>query len=178
MIGRFTPQKDHAALLRALAGQSHLGWDLDLIGDGPRRADIVALATALGVADRVHFLGARNDVTAILGRADIYALVSHWEGFPRSILEAMRAGLPVVASDVGGVAEAVQPGKTGFLVPADDGQVLAARLELLIKDRQLRQALGSAGRRSYDENFHFELMFDHTMDVYKSIIDKMNSKLA
>ena len=128
------------------------------------------MAGALGVADRVHFLGARDDVTAILDRADIYALVSQWEGLPRSILEAMRSGLPVVASDVGGVAEAVLPGKTGFLARPGDTKALATRLEQLIKDGRLRQALGSAGRRSYEENFRFELMRDRTMSVYENVI--------
>lgn len=170
MTGRLSPQKNHMGLLRALGGLQHRDWVLDLIGDGPGRSDIATLAGTLGIADRVNLLGARNDVTTILARADIYALISHWEGFPRSILEAMRAGLPVVATEVGGVAEAVQHGKTGYLVrPADDHE-LASRLELLLRDGQLRQALGAAGRRSYEKDFRFELMMDRTMSVYQDVM--------
>jgi glycosyltransferase involved in cell wall biosynthesis len=172
MIGRLTPQKNHAGLLRALGGLRHLEWVLELIGDGPGRAGIIELARTSGIGDRVHLLGARDDIPDILGRADVYALVSNWEGFPRSILEAMRASLPVLATDVGGVAEAVQHGKTGFLVPHADDQELAMRLELLIRDRALRQSLGAAGRRSYEEHFRFESMLERTIAVYAQVVGR------
>jgi glycosyltransferase involved in cell wall biosynthesis len=178
MIGRFTPQKDHAALLRSLAGQTHLEWVLDLVGDGPGLSDVAALAQSLGISDRVHLLGARNDVPDILGRADIYTLVSNWEGFPRSILEAMRARLPVIATDVGGVAEAVRHGETGFLVAHANDQELAHRLELLICNSELRQALGSAGRRSYEEHFRFELTLKRTIAVYVNVIGRADTRAA
>jgi len=177
MIGRFTQQKDHGALMRALREHMHLDWVLDLVGDGPGWADAKALASELGVADRVYFLGARDDVSEILSRAHIYTLVSHWEGFPRSILEAMRSGLPVAASDVGGIAEAVLSGKTGFLVPRGDTATLATHLELLIRDERLRRALGSAGRRSYEEKFRFQFMFDRTLAVYEDVIRARRCKV-
>jgi glycosyltransferase involved in cell wall biosynthesis len=172
MIGRLTPQKDHASLFQALGEYMGLDWVLDLVGDGPGLAEAKRLASAAGIADRVHFLGARDDVAEVLGNADIYALVSHWEGLPRSILEAMRAELPVVASDVGGVAEAVVPGETGFLVPRGDAGALGTRLEILIRDRGLRKQFGVAGRRSYEENFRFELMCERTFSVYEQVVDR------
>jgi glycosyltransferase involved in cell wall biosynthesis len=178
MTGRLSPQKNHAGLLRALAGLRHLEWVLELIGDGPARTDLIEMARTSGIEDRVHLLGARNDVADILGRADIYTLVSHWEGFPRSILEAMRAGLPVLATAVGGVAEAVQHGKTGFLVPHANDKELATRLEQLITDRALRQRLGVAGRQSYEEHFRFELMLQRTMAIYANVVGRADVKVA
>ncbi len=101
MVARFGAQKDHSTLLRALAGLLDSPWELDLIGDGPLISDMKLLAATLGVAGRIRFLGQRTDVDQILARAQASLLVTNWEGFPLSILEAMRAGMPVVASSVG-----------------------------------------------------------------------------
>jgi glycosyltransferase involved in cell wall biosynthesis len=170
MIGRFSQQKDHAGLLPALARLSRLDWTLDLVGDGPLQAQAIALAGSLGIGNRVRFLGARDDVCELLHAADVSVLISNWEGFPRSILEAMSIGLPVVASDVGGVSEAVREGVTGFLVPRKDLRLLTERLELLITRADLRLALGTMGRRRYEEEFRFELMFERTVALYQQIL--------
>ena len=170
MIGRFSPQKDHASLLRALARLGQLNWTLDLVGDGSLQAQAIALAGSLGIRKRVRFLGALNDVCAVLRQADVYALSSNWEGLPRSILEAMSLGLPVVASDVGGVSEAVREGETGFLVPPKDLRLLTERLELLITRADLRRALGAVGRRRFDEDFRFEAMLERTVALYQRIV--------
>lgn len=166
MVARFETQKDHGTLLRALAGLGGRAWELDLIGDGPDRAAITARAQDLGIAHRVHFLGARNDVAEHLARCQVFLLISRWEGFPRSILEAMRAGLPVVASDVGGVSESVVEGVTGFLVPSADVDALRARLELLLEFPALRSRLGRAGRARYEAQFTFDHMFERTVSMY------------
>jgi glycosyltransferase involved in cell wall biosynthesis len=166
MVARFETQKDHGTLLRALAGLRGRAWQLDLIGDGPDRAQIAALAQDLGIADRVHFLGARNDVAEHLARSQVFLLISRWEGFPRSILEAMRAGLPVVASDVGGVSESVVEFETGFLVPSGDVGALQSRLELLLGFPSLRRRLGRAGRARYEAQFTFDQMFERTASMY------------
>lgn len=166
MVARFEMQKDHGTLLRALAGLRGRAWGLDLIGDGPDRAQILALAQELGIADRVQFLGARNDVAEQLARSQVFLLISRWEGFPRSILEAMRAGLPVVASDVGGVSESVVEGVTGFLVPPGDVAALQSRLELLLEFPALRRRLGRAGRTRYEAQFTFDHMFERTARMY------------
>ncbi len=167
MIGRFSPQKDQAGLLRVLAGISDIDWRLSLIGGGPDQAAAVALAHDLMLADRVEFLGERDDARAFLAHADVYALVSNWEGLPRSILEAMSAGLPVVASDVGGVSEAVRDGVNGFLVPREDLQALAGCLGRLLRDPILRGVMGRASRQSYEAEFRFELMFERTVALYQ-----------
>lgn len=170
MIGRFSVQKDHPCLLHALARLRQLDWSLDLVGDGPLQAQATALTQSLGIADRVRFLGARNGVCEVLREADVYALISNWEGLPRSILEAMSVGLPVVASDVGGVSEAVREAETGFLVPRNDQELLTERLEALITRADLRGALGARGRRRYREEFRFELMFQRTVALYQQML--------
>src|SRR5260370_14237234 len=143
-IARLEPQKDHSTLLRALAQLQATAWELDVIGDGPLRSQAAALATELGISHRVRFLGARRDIATQLAQHQLFALISHWEGFPRSILEAMRAGLPGVASDVGGVRESVSEGETGFLVPREDIAGLRARPALLLDDPGLRSRLWAA----------------------------------
>jgi len=164
MIARFDRQKDHATLLAALVMVPELG--LDLIGDGPGRAETERLAIAMGLEDRVAFLGQRADVAGLLSRAHLFVLSSRWEGFPRSTLEAMRAGLPVVVTDVGGAAEAVTEGLTGHVVPPGNTTALAERLRQLTVDPWLRAAMGAAGRRRYEDAFTFERMYDATMDVW------------
>ena len=119
------------------------------------------------LADRVEFLGERDDARAFLAQADVYALASHWEGLPRSILEAMSASLPVVASDVGGVSETVRDGVNGFLVPRADVPVLAERLGRLLRDPTLRRAMGRAGRQRYETEFRFEMMLERTVALYQ-----------
>ena len=105
-----------------------------MVGDGPLRSALEAQAAALNLSHQVTWLGTRSDVPQQLAEAHLFALVSRQEGFPIAILEAMRAGLPVVASDVGGVREAVQPERTGLLVPRGDAGALADALEVLLAD--------------------------------------------
>jgi glycosyltransferase involved in cell wall biosynthesis len=139
-VGRFAYPKDFATLLEALA-LLETDYRATLVGDGPDLAEVAA-----AVPDQVELLGARGDVSDLLARSDVFVLSSRSEGFPVSILEAMAAGLPVVATDVGGVAEAVVDGETGILVPAADPNALAGALERLIADVELRRRLGAAGR--------------------------------
>ena len=170
-IARLCEQKDYATLLGALARLQDLGWHLDQIGDGPMRGHIIELARALGLSKRISFLGLRENVAPLLARAQIYLLSSNWEGFPRSILEAMRAGLPVVASDVGGVREAVVDGATGFIVRRSDMRGLADRLRRLIKSASMRAAMGASGRERFERLFTFDRMLDETYSVYREVVD-------
>ena len=169
MVARFEEPKDHDTLLQALAGLRHLPWSLDLVGDGPRETAVRKLAETLRLAGRVHFRGAVRSAAAALAQAQIFVLSSRSEGFPRSILEAMRAGLPVVASDVGGVAEAVRDGRTGYVVPRQSVECLQAALESLIRDPFRRAGFGAAGRRDYQRNFTFDRMFAETLAVYEQV---------
>jgi glycosyltransferase involved in cell wall biosynthesis len=170
MVARFEPQKDHASLLRALANLKQHAWRLDLIGDGPLLGRAQELTGELGISDRVRYLGQRNDVTQRLAESQIYALTSNWEGFPLSILEAMRAGLPVIASHVGGVGEAVKNGITGFLVPRADTEALVLRLGQLLSSPELRSRLGTTGRARYEERYTFERSFRRTLAVYQEVL--------
>jgi glycosyltransferase involved in cell wall biosynthesis len=170
MIARFEPQKDHATLLRALGGLLSHSWDLDLVGDGPLRSAMETLASSLGIRERVHFLGQRRDVDRILSQSQISLLVSNWEGFPLSILEAMRAGLPVVASGVGGVAEAVEDGNTGYVVSQGDAETLRDRIERLLASPALRVQLGANGRRRYEQHFTLDRLVAKTLSVYQNVL--------
>lgn len=166
MVARFEAPKDHATLLKAVAGIRDRSWQLDFIGDGPLERLAREQAAALGIAGRVNFLGNCRDVAGRLAQAQIFALASRSEAFPISILEAMRAGLPVIASDVGGVREAVVPGIMGFLSPRGDVETLRAHVAGLAANPTLRQSLGAGARRHYEERFTLDLMIRRTLAVY------------
>lgn len=170
MVARFAEPKDHPTLLRALAGLQHLDWTLDLLGDGPLQSQVEGLVEALGLGSRVRLLGVRTDVDEQLAEAQVFTLITNWEGFPRSILEAMRAGLPVLASDVGGVREAVLDGETGYVVPRGDAGALRERLRRVLEDPQRRTAMGQAGRSRYEAAFTFERMFEKTFSLYEALL--------
>ncbi|WP_204141999.1 glycosyltransferase family 4 protein [Halomicronema sp. CCY15110] len=168
MVARFDQQKDHGTLIRALVGVP--GLQLNLIGDGPTLPTMQALVADLGLTSQVKFLGFRADIAACLAESQIFVLISHWEGFPRTIIEAMRAGLPVVATQVGGVAEAVLDGVTGFCIPPEDETMLRQRLQQLMQAASLRQDMGAAGRQRYQTQFTFERMYTETYQVYESVL--------
>lgn len=170
MVARFGAQKDHPTLFRALARLQHYPWELELIGDGPLRGEVEALAGALGLGGRVHFLGQRTDVDQLLARAQLSLLVTNWEGFPLSILESMRAGLPVVASSVGGVGESVQDQDTGYLVPRGDVEALRDRIERLLTSAELRVRMGASGRARYEQDFTLSHGVARTLAVYRDVL--------
>ncbi len=165
---RFAPPKDHLLLLEALSGIQG-DWRLLLVGDGPTRCKVEQAAVALGLADRIAFLGTRGDTDELLAQADLFILPSKWEGLPLSILEAMRAGLPVIATDTGGVAEAVSDGVTGYLTPPGDAATLRDRIQRLIGSRDLLLAMGAAGRSRYEQDFRIETMVQKTVAVYREV---------
>lgn len=168
-VARFEAPKDHRTLLRSLAQLRSESWQLDLVGEGPLEREMRALAGALGIAERVHFLGYQQDPARTLGRAQIFVLSSRSEGFPRSVLEAMRAGLPVVATEVGGVPEAVTQGVNGLLVPRCEAGALAGAIGELITDGERRRRLGAEGRRVYESRFRFERLADETAALYSAV---------
>lgn len=167
MVARFAEQKDHRLLIDALATLRHLDWQVDLVGNGD--TSVVAEQIArLGLSDRVHVLGQRGnaEVTARLSASDIFLLITHWEGFPRSIIEAMRAGLPVIATSVAGVPEAVVDGVTGHLVPHGDAVAVADAITDLVQNHYKRLDLGQAGRARFEQYFTFDHMFAQTCQIY------------
>jgi len=170
MVARFEKPKDHSTLIMALDGLKDLKWKLVLVGDGPLLDDARSIVKQFDLEDSVEFLGRRNDVAEILSEVDVFVLSSSSEGFPMSILEAMRASLPVVASAVGGVSEAVDDAETGFLVEAGNVDQIRERLRLLIQDAGLRKRLGNNARIKYEESFTFDKMAKKTLDIYESIL--------
>lgn len=170
MVARFAAQKDHETLFRALGGLRGLEWQMDLVGTGPREKEVRAMVDELGLSDRVRFLGMREDVPELISGSQAYLLISHWEGFPRSILEALRAGLPVVATNVGGVRESVIDGVTGYVIGRNDHATLAARLRELIERPDLRKSMGDAARGHYEAHFTFDRLVDETLALYESVL--------
>ncbi len=170
MVGRFAPPKAQDVLLRVLHRLRPLPWRLTFVGGGPKEAEVQELANSLGLAEWVTFAGFRDDVPRFLAESQIFCLCSHWEGLPLSILEAMSVGLPVVASDVGGVSEIVQEGVTGFLVKRGDINGWADRLRLLLQDAQLRHRMGQAGRARYLECFTVDKMVEKTWALYERVL--------
>lgn len=170
MVARFAPPKDHIAAVRAIS-RLDIPCRLRFIGDGPTLPAVKAEAEAAGVTKRIEFMGSRNDIPHILAQSDIFVLASDWEGLPLSVLEGMRAGLPVVASNVGGVSEAVDDGKTGFLVPRGDIDAISERIRRLAINYELRQAMGTAGRQRYEQYFSFKGMLDKTFAVYEAALE-------
>lgn len=170
MVARFSPPKDPFLLLHALAGLKDNSWELWFVGGGELEEKAKAESTRLGLGDRVRFLGARRDVAELLARCHVFVLASNWEGLPLTVLEAMRAGLPVVASAVGGVGEAVIDGVTGFLVPRGDAGLLRGRLKVLLENPELRARMGAAGYERFRKNFMVDRMVARTKEVYYEVL--------
>jgi len=171
MVARFVPPKDHGTLIRALGGLKELPWRLTLVGDGKGQAAAEKLVNVSAITDRVDFVGLRDDIEELLSTASIFVLSSLREGFPISILEAMRAGLPVVASRVGGIPEAVVEGETGFLFEPGDELSLRSRLAELIANPALCLQMGQAGQKRFQDKFTLDQMVEQTASIYKKLVN-------
>jgi glycosyltransferase involved in cell wall biosynthesis len=168
-LGRLTVQKDYELLVRALPMLP--AARLVLVGDGPERSKLERVAGELGVADRLSITGWVSDAPQRLGELDIFALPSRWEGMPLGILEAMHAGLPVVATDVGSVAEAVVDGETGYVVSSEDLNALTDRLQLLLDDPALRRRMGERGQALAQERYTDVAMARRYEEVYGRMVN-------
>jgi glycosyltransferase involved in cell wall biosynthesis len=165
-VGRLAAPKDALTLVRALGQARAHRFRALLVGDGPDRLAVEAELTALGLDHAVALAGSRRDVPELLARADVFVLSSRSEGAPISILEAMAAGVPVVASDVGGVGELVADGETGLLVPSADPARLSEALRRLLADPELRRRLGAAGRARARERFDLPAFRAAHLELY------------
>ncbi len=141
-----------------------------IAGEGELREELQGLAVRLGVARNVDFLGRCDDVPSLLASSYACVLTSEAEGFSNSLVEYMAAGKPVVATKVGGAAEAVDDGETGFLVGSDDDEAMASRLIELLDDPKMATALGAAGRSVAAERFSRESQLHKTLDLYNSLL--------
>lgn len=170
-VGRLVPEKGYDLLLRALALLSPHPQDLRLvlIGDGPSRIVLNNLARQLGVADRVYWLGHREDVPNLLPSLDLYIQPSRREGLGLAVLEAQAAGRPVIATNVGGLRELVRHGLTGWLVPEPSPEQLAAGIGRVLADPVLAGRLAEGGRRQATHApFTAEAMLAGTVAVYEA----------
>jgi glycosyltransferase involved in cell wall biosynthesis len=171
MVARFSEQKDHETLIRAMAHLKPGAARLNLIGDGERRAPCEQLARDLRVAPHIRFWGDRQDVPELLAGCHVFVLSTNWEGLPISILEALRAGLPVVATAVAGVPELVLEGHTGFLAPRKDPLALARALGVLVENETLRAKLGRKAREHFLVHFTLDEMVRQIRSIYQEALD-------
>jgi len=170
MVARFDEQKDQSLLIQALSRVEGKNWHLELVGDGPCINKVRSLVCELELSEKVTFSGSRNDVEDRLANSDVFCLISNWEGLPLTILEAMRGGLPVIASDVGGVSEVVVDCQTGYVVNRGDIMGVAAAIEALLRSEEDRIRFGKNGRSRYEEKFTFQVMLNKTLAVYKEVL--------
>jgi glycosyltransferase involved in cell wall biosynthesis len=170
MVARFDRQKDHSTLIQALAQLQEKPWTLNLIGDGPLMKEVQAQVTQAHLTNRVSFSGYSNQIEDALNRAQIFVLSTVWESFPRSILEAMRAGLPVVATDVGGCEESVLHGDNGYIFKLGNADNLAKLLKQLIDSSDLREQMGRKSRILYEERFTFDIMYNKYLQLYGDVL--------
>lgn len=172
MVARFSEQKDHKTLLMALSKIDSKLWSLDLIGKGKYLEQTKKLALDYNISRNVNFLGERNDVLELLQKSDVFILISNWEGYPLSILEAMSCGLPIIASDVGGVNEAVRDGYNGYLVPRNDSVYLEESIKKLIDSYDLRLKYSINNINDFNNKHHINNMVQHTSKVYFDVISE------
>ncbi|MDA8660016.1 glycosyltransferase [Luminiphilus sp.] len=173
VVANLIPYKGHDDLLRAISLLTKSGKQNAILicaGDGlENRGDLLNLASQLGVEEQIFWLGSRWDIPSLLAHADIGVLPSHEEGFSNAVLEGMAASLPMVVTNVGGNAEAVIDGETGLVVPSKNPKALAAALEKLILDKELRQSMGSAGLKRVHERFSL----DACVDAYEALFNEV-----
>lgn len=166
MVARNDYQKDYKTFLAAVADLDCEAW---CVGRGTDETQFKEFAnqTAHG---RALCLGARSDVKNLLGNAAIFVLASRYEGLPISIIEAMRAGLPIVATEVGGVGELVVDEWNGFLIPPADVKKMRSKIRLLLADSRLRETMGSRSREAFESGFDRERMLTKIEEIYKSVV--------
>ena len=172
-VGRLAPQKGQRHLVAAMpvllerVPRAHAV----IAGGGDLEDYLRDLAVELGVAERVHVLGPRRDVPALMHAMDVFAMPSIWEGFGLVLLEAMAAGRPIVASRVATIPEVVAEGESGLLVPAGDPFALADALARLADDPALARDMGEAGRERLRRNFSLEKMVGDTELLYRELVE-------
>ena len=176
MIGRFHPVKAHEVFLEAMA---HLRSrqpraSAVIVGSGQRRAELEALSQELGLDAVVRFRGpvSHEDIPALLAGFDLFVLSSDWEGLPMVLIEAAAAGLPIVATDVGGVGEVVHDGVTGYLVPPREPRKLADALARMIEEPDRRLEMGRRARARAESQFDIRRLAKQTADLYREVLER------
>ena len=175
-VARLDSQKGHPYLLAAAAEIPHAVFAL--VGEGGEQAALESQARALGIADRVRFLGHRDDVPELLAACNVFVLPSLYEGLPLSVLEAMAAAKPVVATAIDGTGEAVVDGVTGLLVPPADPVRLAGAIRGLLADGALASRMGEEGRARVRREFSLRKMIEGVTGVYDELLERTRRRRA
>lgn len=171
-VGRLWPQKRIKDLIWATDLLKVIRDDVHLliIGDGPHRRRLEQFQRQVRIEDKAHFLGHRSDVPRMIPHFDLLWLGSEYEGLPNVIMEAMIAGVPVVATDISGNRDLVIPDETGYLVPVGDRAALARQANKILDDRELARRLGEAGRRRILSEFSVERMVERHVELYREVL--------
>ncbi len=176
IIARLDPIKDHKTLIDAvsiLKGDS-VNMKLIIVGDGPEKNDITSKIDTLGLNDDIMFLGTRDDIPNILMALDLFVLPSIMEAMSVTLLEAMSASLPVIATNVGGNRELIADGVSGKLVPVGNPEILANTIKSLLSDREFAGKIGKEARKSVEKNFSFDKMIANYRKAYLKVLgDKL-----
>lgn len=172
-VARLDPQKGLRDLVAAAERVTHQHPDLHflIVGDGPERAGIELAIHECGLSARVHLAGRRSDIPQILRAGFCFVLSSHWEGMPNAVLEAMAAGLPVIATRVEGIDELVREGETGFTVPPRAPAELASAIEKLVRSPELAAKLGAGGLSRARERFGWDQTVAHYLRLYRALLN-------
>lgn len=178
MLGRLQGNKDPFTLLRAAALVHHQRPDVHVVfaGQGPLEEEMRRYIEALGADGYIHLLGLRHDVPAILHNLDVFVLSSHMEGQPLAILEAMSAGRPIVATDVGGNSLLLDGGRCGILVPPRDPHALAEAILELLTNQEKAQQLARNARQRFLEHFTIDAMGKRYLEVYQQAIEEFRRR--
>jgi sugar transferase (PEP-CTERM/EpsH1 system associated) len=173
IVGRLEPEKDHRTLLQAFRAlvDHRKAARLLIIGDGSLRGELESHSRSLGLERNVTFLGARTDIPELLAALDVFVLSSVHEGVPLSVIEAMGAGKPIVATDVGGMRLLVKPSINGLLVPAANPAALAAAMENLAANPALRREFGVHSRRMAHDSFSVSTMIERYQEIYEAVFE-------
>jgi glycosyltransferase involved in cell wall biosynthesis len=166
-VGNLYPVKDHATLLRALPALPHVR--AAIAGRGREEEPLRQLAAELGISERVHLLGLRDDIDRVLRAADVFVHPSRSEGLPLAILEAMATAVPIVATRVGGIPEAVLHGETGLLVPPAEPGLLAQAVRQVLESANRGAGLAREARARAEKEFSVDAMVRRYADVYETL---------
>src|SRR5262249_26429787 len=172
MVARLDPIKGHRFFIDAVAEvlRVHPDAHFVLIGDGPLRSEIKERLEKARLRDRVHLLGDRSDVSRLISGLDLLVLSSLHEGLPNAVMEAMAAGVPVVATAVGGTKELITDGETGFLAPAADSHALARQINLALKKSDTRSQITAAARKRIEAEYGMERMVNSVERLYDELL--------
>jgi glycosyltransferase involved in cell wall biosynthesis len=171
-VGRLTAIKQHSLFLDAAALVSVAAPKTEflVVGDGELRAPLEAQARALGIAERVRFLGWRRDLATIYGATDIFLLTSRNEGTPVALIESLAAGVPGVSTEVGGIRDVITGDEVGLVAPFGDARALAEQVLALAADAARRRRMGEAGRRSVTARFSLDRLVDDVDALYRRLL--------